>query len=765
MRKYLTTALSLLTICLAAFALRCLVMTEVFDAGKTYFFGPDAYYHLRRIQLTIAHYPWVPQFDYYVNFPSGSPINWPFGFDFILATIALLAGKGHPDVSLTEAVCAWTIPIIGTLTVGLLYFIARTILSRPKALLASLLLALSGPHILVSRIGHVDHHVMEAVFPALAFLFYLRSLAMQGSASAARRSLILSGVFLGLSLSIWSGCIMYIGILMAFLFLQLGIDLHRGQYNPVFAKGGKIVLLVTTLVLLPVCYTSPWTRKGEILYVALSWFHFLIPLYGLVAFSILAYIAPRILSHQHRTGLYICVVSLFFLTVLGLTCSISPSALQTLKDAFDFLTRKEIHIHSVAESTPLFSARPEVLRILFGGLIWILPLLALYGILGPLLGGLKNPLENFFSLWFLAALGFAALQIRFTPALSIVLSILLVRFMSHTVELLSRIGQKRHNPLPYRMAGLSLAGIILLQVITTALAQPYQRGLPQLLETFYRIREITPESDNYWEPGRRPQYGILAHWPFGHYLNYISHRPNVANPFGQAEWYLQGVLKSYHFYLSEDEDTAVALCRSLSSPYVLASQISRYIATVSTYLPAVRSDLSLEKDPDHCLRYLKNNYTRLLNNQMVLQDGLGSPATTSQPGSPPLTRFRLIYESPIQETDKVTGQTMSLHKLYQLVQGATVTGRARPGEKVILELPVITNLKRRLLYRQEVLSGDDGTFVMRVPYSTDNASLPCHAVGPCRITYKDHSLILVITESDVCTGSRVTVNNKESPVR
>lgn len=97
-----------------AFFLRLRTVDGVFNPFGTFPRATDSFYHLRRIRLTAMNFPHVPDFDRYVNFPTGAAIHWPFGFDFIYAAVARATCPGPLDDGWIIAVACLLTPCIGS---------------------------------------------------------------------------------------------------------------------------------------------------------------------------------------------------------------------------------------------------------------------------------------------------------------------------------------------------------------------------------------------------------------------------------------------------------------------------------------------------------------------------------------------------------------------------------------------------------------------------------------------------------------------------
>ncbi|MDP3936788.1 MAG: STT3 domain-containing protein, partial [Deltaproteobacteria bacterium] len=181
----------------------------VFVGSETFLLDTDPYYHLRRAWLTATHYPHVPSFDYYVNFPEGAPILWPPGFDFLIATLARLYSQGAPTLDQTAQVAVWVPIVFALLTVLTVFFAAREAFGKRAGLVAALFVSLVELFRRYSDLGYVDHHCAEIFFYSLVLCLLLQSLrvpkgapfAVAGGASLAAGHLfgtsgILPGVLL-----------------------------------------------------------------------------------------------------------------------------------------------------------------------------------------------------------------------------------------------------------------------------------------------------------------------------------------------------------------------------------------------------------------------------------------------------------------------------------------------------------------------------------------------------------------------------------------
>ncbi|HJZ85996.1 MAG TPA: hypothetical protein VKN99_12540 [Polyangia bacterium] len=130
----------------------------------------DADLHLRRALDVLAHGPRaLIGVDPMIAWPDGAEVQWPPGFDLMLAGLGWLCGA--PRLARVAGVA---IAIGGALTIPVAYAFARSVLSRGGALAAAAATALAPAHIELTRVGRIDHHVVEPLLLWAALALLLR---------------------------------------------------------------------------------------------------------------------------------------------------------------------------------------------------------------------------------------------------------------------------------------------------------------------------------------------------------------------------------------------------------------------------------------------------------------------------------------------------------------------------------------------------------------------------------------------------------------
>lgn len=118
--------------------------------------------------------------------------------------------------------------------------------------------------------------------------------------------------------------------------------------------------------------------------------------------------------------------------------------------------------------------------------------------------------------------------------------------------------------------------------------------------------------------------------------------------------------------------------------------------------------------------------------------------------------YNMLYNGNLQVED--TGYV----KIFEFVDGATITGKAPDGTEVKISNSIMTNQGRLFAYTQTA-TVENGTYRFVVPYSTlgpipDETNFDTRPIGPYTITSEDVSKTVDVAEQDVLDGGTVTVN-------
>ena len=204
-----------------AFLVRALPWPTVLVGDRVFFFGNDAYYHMRRILYTLAQFPAVLDFDPYLNYPHGAKAIWTPHFDVALATLLLpFQRAGTPLV--VERMVVWAPPVLGAACVVTLYLLARRYYGDAVALSSGLILSLLSGHFWYSQIGFVDHHAAVSLVSTCLLAAGMALLALgDGTRTRAGPMCALGlGALLGVHLLVWPGGLIHVAL------VEFGLLVH-----------------------------------------------------------------------------------------------------------------------------------------------------------------------------------------------------------------------------------------------------------------------------------------------------------------------------------------------------------------------------------------------------------------------------------------------------------------------------------------------------------------------------------------------------------
>ncbi len=220
---------------------------EVFESGRVNFLENDAWYHVRLIENQVRNWPWRVTLDPYAA--SGGqfvPIA-PF-LDTLTASLAVVAHGRAADAVQIERIAAFLPPVLGALTIVVVWGLARRAFGRRAALLAAALLAVLPGHFLDrTLLGFYDHHALEACL-AVATLWALAAAIDRSASKSALRNSVVAGVVLGFYLLSWSSGAFLVAILAAWLALLVLLAKSSDDLSGAARVSGVAALTAFVLV-------------------------------------------------------------------------------------------------------------------------------------------------------------------------------------------------------------------------------------------------------------------------------------------------------------------------------------------------------------------------------------------------------------------------------------------------------------------------------------------------------------------------------------
>ncbi len=690
-----------------ALAVRALPSRTVLTDERVFPFGNDAYYHLRRIAYSFHNFPAALDFDPYLAFPTGAKPIWPPFFDWVVALVLqpLAPPLSEGGLEQVERLSVWVPPLLGAACVVVVWALGTRHLGRGSGLVAGGILAFLSGHFWYSQIGFVDHHAAVALTTALV-LFGGMELLRAPPPPRARHLAVALGSAVALCLLVWPGSLLHVA--MAELALAVHL-LGRTRRGEAVRFAALLALHATTsLVLLaPLGGSGAWPQWSDYTPVVLSRFQPWL-------FGILALWSGACALCWSRSGLGETPArrlgSAFGLGALLATGSALalPELWLGVEDGWRWLAKQDAFQAFVAESRPLlwsdgaFDPLPATLRLT--PFVFALPLLL------PALAwrARRDPQRD--SLWLLlfwtaGLLAVTLLQRRFFNSLSVSMVLVMALCARDAASALASAAA-----LGPRLARAAVA-LALLVLLLPSLATFSRHGANQLrglrgdplevgpefaarraaVETADWLREKTPQTAGWLDASRRPDYGVLAPWPVGHVLKYTGRRPTVVDNFGD-DLGPDGWLFARRSFLGREEEIAPELARR-GVRYVVAQQRTEFLGT--------------QPGPGTLLHSL------------YALDGSERPADPAHPERAPiqaLGRHRLVYES--AGLDWKQQEAPAVYKVFEVVRGARVVGRARPGAVVRASIGLRTNRRRRVVYETHAAAGADGRYALRLPYAT-----------------------------------------------
>ena len=334
-----------------AFMVAYLPLHAVIIDGHYVPYGPDSFYHVRRI-LSLLYHGELLQFDPVVDAPYGGYISWPWGFDSLVALVIYIVKSVS---KLSEASVFINIaPIWAYLNAGLIVIMAFVYrLPWIFILVAVISFSLSPLTQGIHQVGRVDHHMVEQSFilgSLVTGLIYFRHID-------SRTAALYFGALLGFSLAFHNGLfILQVPVLVTFIILWfLGIKVFRTiEY---FSLG---LIAATLLILLP----AETFRLNYFSYYLQSWFHLYV---ACCTSAVLIFLART--QCNKRTMLFLALLALLLVIPI----------ITNLLSGLEFVSGKSHLLAGIGElSMPVKwgsgkSIIPEVDIASYSGLLLLMP--------------------------------------------------------------------------------------------------------------------------------------------------------------------------------------------------------------------------------------------------------------------------------------------------------------------------------------------------------------------------------------------------------
>ncbi len=637
----------------------------------------DPFYHARRIMSTVHNYPHLLTYDYYLSYPTGAYCIWPPLFDFLAATIIWFGTLGG-KISSNQMV--WLIavyPILyGLLVIWLTFLIAKKIFTIEVAYLSAIFAAILPGLIIWSNLGYCDHHIAESM--SLIGILYLLIYKQSDKIS----DFVRLGIFFGISLLLWQGSILFIGVAFLVLFLRA-------------AHKSFITFFITGLMIFPFILNTNYP-DGPFSYRGLSFLHL----------SLLT-IAMLIMLTLYLYKKYSFLISSVTLFILGILVILLFKE-KTFIGGFGFIFKNNPWLSSIMEFQPLM-IRDEYISTLsvnslYGRAYYVWPFMMVLFLLKK-----RDRIRNTFALFsiFTCIMSFNGYRytVWFAPLYVILLSATLFQIYYLLRKLIPRCSRILSSVV------VTILIIVIFQPVYKTFFSKVPPGISKEEEIAYKwLANSTPSTSYYLTPNKKPEYGIMCFWNYGHKLLFLAKRPVSASNFGDDVPNFQLVNK---FFLLEDEKEVYHIMDSLNYRYIFYEKGPQILYWIVKYLGLNENnyyqDYYYKTQSSIALRIFDIKKKGLLTLIMRLRfDGL--PVSIGKTYYHPYNKLRLVFCSNIGDI-----------KIFEYVKGAVIAIKTSPNSSVGINKYVQVG-SQKFIYSDSLYTDEGGKIHISVPYSADTSA-------------------------------------------
>ena len=694
-RRLAALVTALAAIAALTFLIRSLPVANFASAdGTRRFYGPDSYDHLRQVRLTLETFPRVPTRNSYRGFPEGSGLLWSPGFDWAVAAGLLAAQPLGSPHDLLEPVAFWLSPALATATVLFLFLLCRKRFGTFPALVGSFVLAVLPGHVIYSLVSEFDHHAAEPLLFLLIVAAMTADTPTQGDLYRRWTGALLTGAALAMALLVWRGSTIFLGASVLALALDAATSGWRGE-RPRSVHFAAVAFLSSAAALATYSLAIGLGLSDSNSRVV-SWFH----VAALLA-SASAVFAAFTIASQARMHPVRATAACLAVACLSVVALVTPLG-QELLAGVGVLAASDPWLDGISELRPMLYPR---------GLLQ-----------------LGHSIEVLGALYWLAlpAVAFALQQrgherrTRLVLTVSVLLLWALPLYRERYVVLAApavalasawaawAAGQRWRGHLPRVITLLAVtAGLLPAVQFLTTLPRvgPAPHDTPGLRETLAWLRDRTPPTSYYLRPVERPEFGVMADWSFGAYIESLGQRPAVATNFG---WETHGLMESATFFAGSDPEAAERILLKNGVRYVL--------------VPAQIDLERLHAIAEHARALPIGSFSggTSLFYRLFVHSGSDYRSGSGSVGAVP--GLRMVFASSGRPPWPHRGSFQSEVKLFERVLGARLEGRTAAGSTVRLHLDLADRHGRRLSYDDQTVADSGGRFAFRLPYPTQSCS-------------------------------------------
>jgi len=752
----------LIGILIAAAGIRWLPWQNCFSPERTYFSGPDSYYHLRRTLMFIVDFWHTPSMDYYLGYPHGTADRVAPLMYFLAGGISWLVGGGTPGPVTVEAVAAVLPTLWGPLCLVPVYLLTRQLAGRSAAVVAAVSMAVMPDFVLQTLVGCFDNNGLEPLVAAGFFLATARLLPdengeLPGRESCRPGTVFLAGVTGWLALFTWRGSIMFFAFVGLFCCGELLIAALRRRPPPVVFRPVGLMYMTIGLLSLPFVVTGSWGAQPTVQFNVISWLHlFALFVPGVLLLALAAVPGERFRSCGFSRMLVGLLMTGVLAGVIFLLMSRKGGGEVTL---YNYLFANQ-NPWNVAELKGIFVSeeRWNILgpsRALTHG-FWAFPFVWLVAAGQEFRRGIPRPRLRLFLVWSLGFLAIAVVRIRFAPLAALGVAVSMGLLFGQLAREFDTTLLRLNRSVARCLAAVAIALLLTPGWLLIGSLPHYSFKIPITEDLFAALdwlRDNTPPTSYFDRPERRPEYGVLARWDFGHWINYIARRPAVATPM-LSEVY--GLKPQARFFLAEGSAEAEQILQDNQVRYVISTNTLRALSSYAAML-GTTADVFLEEKRDATGQIVDNvqpGWFRLLSTRLHFNDGLPFQTGDSRLQVP--QHLRLVYESGGALDIQGFAKKVAPVKVFEYVPGATLCGTAAPNSTISAEVTVLTNQGRSFSWQAAATVGPDGAYAMTVPYATGSLE-QVHGTSPYRLKTSYGERLVNVDVAAVVQGRTVLI--------
>ncbi|MCL6471417.1 MAG: hypothetical protein K6T91_01185 [Firmicutes bacterium] len=755
--KRIAVAIGYLVAVVLAVYIRTYSSFDVIANPKTNIQDIDSISVLRTIDIIVHHYPSLPLFDSFANFPWGMKAQLPPLWAFIEASFGKIVNMvfGIPVIS-----AASLFPVVAGIFLAIpMYYAGKYLFSRAVGHAACILSLFLPVIVLASSVAMVDHHIADLVL-------YSSLIALL---AASHKMLVLGKRMLGDALSVAAGLVVTFTLLISlssilivaivWISLILGLFLLPKKERRFTSRIGGLALGSAGLSMLLLYVATPWFA-GNLSFSGLSLFQPLL-LLGLTTMLLVSN-AIDILFARRRTILQGVTRSFFdqnlqnvyrilSLSMLYIILLISvftlPSANELISKAF----YRSIGYYPLAQVNdqllPLFSDGPAELILRFSVFAYVLPFGFVYLIGDTVVKRSLNFGRLFFLVWFAVSAAYFIIaryyMFLFAPAALIMFGFIIARLSGLFSVLFERVIKKPiARPASIAFLLVVTIGISCYLFVWTTSSIRVARPDAGWIAMLKWIKENTPEVSHYLNPERPPEYGIVTDWFSGNYLVLIAERPTLSTV--NQETGMDGIIASYKIFQTESEDELIQLMKRYRLRYILLG------ADYAAWQGDIEQLGEPGPRPDE-IAYLPTivpaeEHFHISSARLYRFWGAGN----EQFNIDPMQHFRLV---------KITGTSnQQTWKLFEFVKGTRLIVKAPPGSRIEVATEILPEGAGVIPWKLSRISDDDGMVEVFLPYATSKSPYSVKA-RPYRVLIGNKTYYLDLAESDVIEGRTVHITS------